>query len=262
MREVTSGKMPDEKTRMKFADERNCFQPPRESYTRRALMSPGQDGDESTPDNRAQGAVVLGDSLLSYVAGLSRDDKRNVHRCTRFARYSANQKFGGDSTSDEWFVYFASVLQFFGWAPKEKSVVEVVYSNFSGSVSQAYLDAIRARENSSVRDVTVQAFSALSDDRVTLATFARESLEGEQFHIVPVQYNAQGSLELTANHFRLFALSKREDFLFFNWEEEAATLSQHYGRFTLDTKVFAEKKDFLDRRIREIALGTFCALKL
>lgn len=87
-------------------------------------------------------------------------------------------------------------------------------------------------------------------------------MEGENFHIVPVQYNTRGELELRANHFRLRALAKRADFLFFNWEEETATLSQHYGRFTLDKTVFAEKKDFLDRRIREIALGTFCALNI
>jgi hypothetical protein len=255
-------KTPEEKECRKFVGELNGFQPARESEPRRALMSPGQDGDESMPDTEAQGAVVLGDSLLSYVAGVSREEKRNVHRCIRFARHSADKKFAGDSTSGEWFVYFASVLQFLGWAPKEKSVVEVMYSDFSGSVSQAYLNVIRASESPSVKEVTVRTFSALSEDRITLATYARETLEGEKFHIVPVQYNAQGHLELRANHFRLLALSRREDFLFFNWEEEAATLSQHYGRFTLDKNVFSEKKDFLDRRIREIALGTFCALTL
>lgn len=248
---------------MKFVDEEDGVQSSRESDNRSSLMGlSAQDADGSTPDNKSQGAVVLGDNLLSYVAGLSRDDKRNVHRCIRFARYSADTKFKGDSLSGEWFVYYASVLQFLGWEPKQKSVVEIVYSDFSGSVRQAYLNALRVSEKSSVADVTVQTFSALSDDRVVLATFARETREGENFHIVPVQYNAQGNLELRANHFRLFALAKREDFLFFNWEEETAKLSQHYGRFTLDKKTFAEKKDFLDRRIREIALGTFCALNL
>lgn len=107
---------------------------------------PAQDADESTPDNKAQGAVVLGDNLLSYVAGLSRDDKRNVHRCMRFARYSADKKFGSDSAIGEWFIYFASVLQFLGWVPKQSSVMEIIYSDFSGSVSQAYLNTIRMSE--------------------------------------------------------------------------------------------------------------------
>ncbi|MNU09873.1 hypothetical protein D3C72_2567030 [compost metagenome] len=55
----------------------------------------------------------------------------------------------------------------------------------------------------------------------------------------------------------MFSGPVKENFLFFEWEEQVTKLIQHYGRFLLDRTVFEQRREFLERRISEITFSEF-----
>jgi hypothetical protein len=208
-------------------------------------------------DNRERGAAIVGNSLVPYVAGMSRQDKRDVNYSSRLARWGADSKYDRQTQSADWFLYYAGVLKMLGWVPSGDAITEVHHPNFSGSVVEAYLRTISGVGTIAVAQVTHSAVNALRADKPALRSFSLESVAGDDFQIMPVEYDSQQRLKMTVNHFRLSSTFKTEEFLFFKWQERSAKLVQSYGRFLLDRAIFEQNRAFLERRIKEIAISVF-----
>ncbi|MBU6959500.1 hypothetical protein KRR23_17390 [Pseudomonas sp. CVAP len=206
-------------------------------------------------DNKEPGASIVGNSLITCVAGLSREEKRDVRYSVRLARWAADGKYDYAAQLDDWFLHFAGTLKFLGWVPSGDAITEIHHPNFYGSVAEVYLTSLIAGGSTAQADVTRAAFDALHTDKPALKEFSSSGPEGGDFQILPVERDDQQRLKLTVNNFRLRSRLVPEAFLFFKWEERVAKLLQHYGRFLLDRSVFEQHRVFLERRIKEIAIS-------
>ncbi|TVT82569.1 hypothetical protein [Pseudomonas sp. H3(2019)] len=208
-------------------------------------------------DNKEPGAAIVGNGLITCVAGLSREEKRDVRYSVRLARCAADEKYDNTTQLDDWFLYFAATLKFLGWIPFGDAITEIHHPNFYGSVAQVYLTSLIAGGNAAQANVTRAAFDALSADKSASKAFYSASSDAGDFKILPVERDNQQRLNMTVNNFRLRSRSVPEAFLFFKWEEQTTKLVQHYGRFLLDRSVFEQHRAFLERRIKEIAISEF-----
>lgn len=208
-------------------------------------------------DNKEPGAAIVGNGLITCVAGLSREEKRDVRYSVRLAHWTADNKYDYSTQLDDWFLHFAAVLKYLGWAPAGDAITEIRHPNFYGSVAQVYLTALIGGGNVAQANVTAAAFDALGADTSASKVFYSSSSEAGDFQILPVERDNQQRLKMTVNNFRLRSRSVPEAFLFIKWSEQTTTLLQHYGRFLLDRSVFEQNRAFLERRIKEIAISEF-----
>ncbi|MCU1751492.1 hypothetical protein [Pseudomonas sp. 6D_7.1_Bac1] len=208
-------------------------------------------------DNQEPGAAIVGNGLITYVAGLSREEKRDVRYSLRLAHWAADRKYDYATELDDWFLYFAATLKFLGWVPSGDAITEIHHPNFYGTVAQVYLTSLIAGGNAAQANVTRAAFDALSADKSASKVFYSTSSQAGDFQILPVERDSQRRLKMTVNNFRLRSRSMPEEFLFFKWTEQTTKLLQHYGRFLLDRSVFEQNRAFLERRIKEIAISEF-----
>lgn len=232
---------------MAYSDAFNRDFAPRQTKNSRLYASQDQQG--------AAGSLS-GGNLISTARGVSRQDKRDVNSCVRYAQWFASQERSRDADPQGWFSLFAVVLEGLGWEIDKRRVVEKSYSNFAGKVSQIYLNRIAA-VNSQMAIVTKNMFESLLANSSALWSLATESRRGREFSIAPAEYDKQGKLSLDLNDFSLRALAQREDFLFWDWKEGNVTLTHRAAPLTLNRARFDEVRLQLNDRLDRIADAIF-----
>ena len=212
-------------------------------------------------DDKEQRAVVIGPTIIASVAGVSLQDDRDVTDCTQLALWTANQKFDRFSEPDDWFTQYAAALKFLGWVPYKDSTFHRTYDDFSGSVIQAYLKKMTGRDdnplNRALNNTLIDTFDAIEPDKPALLSLDQESLNGQQFQIAPVQYDARGQLTMLVSQFSLLSSIKVQEFLFQKWDRKSASLFEQVGAFILDRSKLETNRAFLDKRISEIRMTRF-----
>ncbi|WP_237886629.1 hypothetical protein [Pseudomonas sp. PGPR40] len=199
---------------------------------------------------------LLGGNLISTARDVSRQDKRDVNASVRYAQWYASQERDRQTDPQGWFSLFAITLWFMGWEYEDDRVVEKYYRNFSGQLSQAYLNVISG-VNSQMAEVTRDMFAALLANTSALWSLSKGSLRGKEFAIAPVQYDSQGRLSLGLNDYSLWARVQREEFLFWDWNESNVTLTHRAVPFSLNRARFEEVRPTLNDRLDIIADAIF-----
>ncbi|MCP1499429.1 hypothetical protein J2Y86_004136 [Pseudomonas migulae] len=199
---------------------------------------------------------LLGGNLISTARGMSRQDKRDVNASVRYAQWFASQERDRQTDPQGWFSLFAITLWSMGWEYEKERVVEEYYRQFSGQLSQAYLNVISG-VNSQMAKVTSDMFGALLANTSALWSLSKGSLRGKEFAIAPAQYDSQGRLSLGLNDYSLRARVQREDFLFWDWKESNVTLTHRAVPFTLNRARFEEVRPTLNDRLDIVADAIF-----
>jgi hypothetical protein len=205
--------------------------------------------------DKQQSAGVIGNTLVSCVAGLSRRERQDVTKSCQLAKWDADRRYDSTIHPGEWFLRYCAVLKFLGWLPSGDEITEVHRPDFSGSVTRAYLKWIAGVGGDSMMGVTADMLKALKADATVMGSFSTNSLLGEDFRIMSAERDSQGYLRIVANHFRLLSNVKRKEFIFWEWEGKTATLLQNFGCFRLDVQTFEQNREFLERRIEEINMS-------
>jgi hypothetical protein len=209
-----------------------------------------------TQEKQVAAGSLLGGNLLATARGLSRQDKRDVNSSVRYAQWYASQERDREADPQGWFSLFSVVLEDMGWEIDKTRVIEKTYRNFSGQLSQAYLNVL-AGVNSQMVKVAKDMFEALRINSSALRSLSRESRRGREFAIAPAEYDKQGCLSLDLNDYSLRARAEREEFLFWDWNEGNVILNHRAAPFTLNRARFEEVRPTLNDRLDRLADAIF-----
>ncbi|SEM88817.1 hypothetical protein SAMN04487857_106177 [Pseudomonas sp. ok272] len=196
-------------------------------------------------DDRAAGAVLLGGTLLSYMEGLTRAEKKEIKNSVRIAQLMS------DSYKDErrdlasWVDLYCKALNHVGWYT-DRQPGEKRYTDFSSNISQKMLDTVAVLGGEPMLDNSLAAFTALKKNRSGLLEYAKASLWGKAFQTIPAGRDSQGRITLVFNHARLEAQQDVDDFLFFQWRAGSAVLRHNYLSFNLDRDAYAKTREKIE----------------
>jgi len=155
-----------------------------------------------TPQN---GASVLHNSLLGFSGKLSAQDKQFIKNSVRYAKAQAIKKYDSVKHAANWFEYYSGVLWSIGWG-LDQPLVEVVDKQFSGRVTEAYLDVMSSKVGRSKAATLADALSMLGNDNVLQGSFAARVRESGELEILPADLNPDGSVGIFISHVRLLKL--------------------------------------------------------
>jgi hypothetical protein len=200
---------------------------------------------------------VIGPNLISCVSELSLDEYNDVGDCISVATWHANQYCNRFTQPALWFGEFIDVIGYFGWSLYNSRTYKLVYEGFSGRVESAFLQRMISMNGSGMKDAITDTFSDLKSNEPALASFSMESHDGGFFQIVPVTREPQGGLKLHVTSLRLVATENVGNFLFWNWREETAELTDEFAWVTLDKDKLRSRREELDIWRRQIRMDRF-----
>lgn len=198
----------------------------------------------------SQSAVLLGDTLLNYMEGMSRDERREIRNSVRLAQILSNKYKDEKLDLAAWLDIYAKALNYMGWYSDRKPG-EKKYDDFSGDISSKMVDVVRELGNEPMLDNTLAAFAALKKHKAGLASYAKESLWGQSFQTMPSGRDEQGRITLVLNHSRLNATRQVENFLFCHWRSGEVLLRHNYLSFFLDRSAYAQVRAEVEAVIEE-----------
>jgi hypothetical protein len=192
------------------------------------------------------GAVDAG-SVLSFVAGVSGQERKDVLYSVQLAQRAASGAFDRFTEVRSWYRKYTEVLENLGWVGEQ-----LVFSQFDQQEGELRMDqaalkvitAIATQNQLGVLKASVDALGSLAEDDHTIRLFDfHSSLESSgNFQLGSVQ-NANGALSMAVGAFYFHALDKRRRFLFFKWGYKRVHFWTAAQRMTLNAEFYAKRRD-------------------
>lgn len=227
--------------------------PPASLQTKR---SPGRRASPRSAPVTQQGenAVVDVGGLLSFVAGVNRQEQEDVLYSVQLAQRAANGAFDRFTESQSWYRKYVEVLENLGWTSEQ--LVFSQYEQRDGDfrmdqAALAVITAIATQNQLAVLRASVAALGKLAEDDKTIKLFdAHACLESSgNFQLGAVQKSDNGSLTMAAGAFYFRALDERRRFLFFKWGRREVHFWTAAQRLTLNADFYERRRDLVKARI-------------
>ncbi|MCY1177189.1 hypothetical protein D9M73_174870 [compost metagenome] len=103
----------------------------------------------------------------------------------------------------------------------------------------------------------IDTLDALKPDKSALFSLDKESLMGEGFQVIPARYDSRGFLEIAVFNLELVVTTRKNGFLFWNWEDQDAQITQRRASLKLDRYKLESKKPLIEKKLREITMKRF-----
>ncbi|KAA0967715.1 hypothetical protein [Pseudomonas sp. ANT_H12B] len=210
-------------------------------------------------EDKNRSAVVTGPTIVSMEGG-SLQDFDDVTDCTLIASLNADLEASRFTHSQQWFNSYGSCLDWIGWEPVGDSYTQR-RDTISGNVVQTYLTSLSSRQNtklgSSVINLLIDSFDAVKGNGPAIYSLDQETARGELFQVTPFWRDGAGKLRMQVSRLKLVASVKSGQFLFFEMDDDSASLLQHYAEFVLNEARLNEKRQRIQQKLKENRMARF-----
>lgn len=174
-------------------------------------------------------ADVVGDSVVSYIGGLTPQEKEDVSDSALFAQIGASEYFNPETQRREWYKKYTEVLTHLGWVTTNDAYQEYKPSGISFTMDEAALQIIAAVAGPNkllFLRLAKAAFDALSKDEGALQLFDSKSKTNNSgnFQILPCVRSEDGDLMLLVNCMQFTSKKNVTKVLFFKFSSEEVTV--------------------------------------
>lgn len=206
-------------------------------------------------------------SLLSFVDGLTEQEKTDVLYSVQLAQRGASGAYDRFTQTQSWYRMYVEILENLGWASEQLAFSRYDQDEGEFRMDQAALAVIAgiATQNQlAVLNQAVSALSSLAEDDGTIRLFDfHASLEGSgNFQLGAVQKSMNGALSMALGAFYFRSVDDRSRFLFFRWGAQRVRFWSAAQRMSLNGDFYAQRRDDVEARLRADASKFIAALKL
>lgn len=192
----------------------------------------------------SESALVTGNNVVSFVGGLTPQQKQDVQDCVLFAQMATDKAFPDKKRyRQERFDFYTDVLTLCGWVATNNSFKEVAGLKQKFTMDQVALDIIASvvGVNKALLDIVAVVFKALQKNPKALALFENEASgnESADFQILPCIGTVDGEVIMIKSAFHLTSPKRITKVLFWEWSSNSVHLYAGANNTTLNQKVYA-----------------------
>ena len=194
----------------------------------------------------ASSACVAGHSLVSFTAGLSRQNREDVLNSTLLMQLAANARYNKESERQSWFKFYIDGLGTLGWTISDGTFEAYNTSQLDFTVQQAVIAIIGGlAQGAAFTPVVAKSLAALKEDPQALALFESHSDQGVSgmFQILPCAQTEQGNVTMLLNCMQLQNKAERHRVLFFSHQSREVQLFHSTQQAVLDTRIYREVRE-------------------
>ncbi|MBZ9714503.1 hypothetical protein [Deinococcus multiflagellatus] len=212
--------------------------------------------DLTLTDDTEQGLVDAG-SLVSFVAGLSKQTKADVLNSTLLAQLAANKAYDRENDTDNWYKKYREVLENIGWVISEFKFTKYQASGTTLQIKKVVLEllaAIMSENPLAVTKATLDAVESLGDgdDRVALFSSNSSNSSSGNFQVAAVVEDKKTpTMMIGAFYFK--SNDVKVNFLWAHFQTSNTSLYQGTQTLTLDEDVYARVRQQIIDKLGERA---------
>ena len=204
-----------------------------------------------------QSAVNVG-SLLSFVEGVSPQEKDDVLYSVQIAHRGASGAYDRFERAESWYRKYIEILENLGWACEQMAFTYYDQSGGELRLDRAALAIITAIATQNQLAVLMQAVSALEamaeeDGAIRLFDFHTSSEMNGNFQIGAVQRGQNGALSLAIGAFYFKGLDTRRRYLFLSCGGQNMSLWTAAQKMTLNSDFYAQHREIVRRKLADSA---------
>ncbi|MGH8388476.1 MAG: hypothetical protein ACRESJ_23865 [Pseudomonas sp.] len=208
-------------------------------------------------DSRNSNGILTGHNLVSCIDELLPQDYQDLSHCTQIATQSADRVSSRFANSAAWLQEYLRTLDFLGWSAYQDAIFTRTRYDVSKSVAQFLVTSAQGMQDTRQGNAMIDTLDALEPDKPALISLDNESLMGERFQVIPARYDSKGFLEIAVFNLELVAYAKKNSFLFWSWEEQAAKITQSRAYLKLDKRILDSKRSLLEKKLQEVVMKRF-----
>ncbi len=222
--------------RLNFLAELDLAEPTRELLTTSKRVRAEVNEDDPS------GNVAAG-SLVSFVAGVSGQNRRDVLNSTLLAQLAASKKYNRYEQADDWYKFYLHVLENIGWSAQGWDFKKYNASGATVTLSKVVLEilaAIATQDELAVITKSIEALKSLDQGDGTLTLFNQQSQKDKRgsFQIgIASEYNEAVALRVGGFHFT--SKEYKTNFLFWSFSSSDIELFTGTEELTLNSEVYA-----------------------
>lgn len=199
-------------------------------------------------------AAVNGGAVLSFVADLTAEEKRDVLFSTQFAQRAASARHDRFAATDEWYRTFAEVMERLGWVGESFAFTQRASGSGALRMDKSALDVIATIATGNQLAILVKALETmkgLAEDSGAIRVFelqAMAELSGN-YQLGTVQRAQNGALAMAMGAFRFHTTDRRRRALFWDWGAEEIVFWAAAQKMTLNAELHAPLRDTVAERL-------------
>jgi hypothetical protein len=196
-------------------------------------------------------------SIMSFVAGVSPENRQDVLDATLLAQLAAGHLYPDPENLKEWYDKYTEVLKNIGWTVQTNEFSEVSSSGSLFEMKNAILGIISAAFGGNYLAIVTKvldALESLSDSDSKIVAFEKNTHSaGKGTFQLAMADEVNGTVTLHMAGFILSATSEVKHILFFSTTKEKATVSSNSMACTLSKEVYATVRSAVKQKLGDNA---------
>lgn len=203
-------------------------------------------GSVPQPAAASASAVVAGASVVSFVAGVSQQNREDVLNSTLLMQLAANKAFNQATQRDQWFRFYTNGLQRLGWTVGGSALEEYQTHGQSFTLDEVALDIITDLSGGSeFAPVAQRSLDALRHQSQPLRLFEHCSSSGNvgTFQVLPCIQTPDGGVAMLMNCLQLVRNASNTHVLFLTFQRHEVRIFRSAQIAVLDEQVYSLARD-------------------
>jgi hypothetical protein len=211
------------------------------------LGTAGTEGVDFAFDAAKEQAAVVGGEVVSFVKGITAEQRADVVNATLLAQLIAKKKLPEPKNLDDilaWYRHYFDALSQIGFVTQGLGFAEYVDARDTFEAHQAIIEVATALLAGSPGALVVikkalEALQKMSGDSPWITLFNKESRSAETAHFQAsmVSTDDSGPFLISIVAFGIKAESKVTQVLFFKFRKDKVKLVHHQGKVSINTQV-------------------------
>ena len=204
-------------------------------------------------------AAVVGSDVISFVKGVTPEQRNDVVNASLLAQLVAKKKLAEPKTLAEvrgWYDNYFDALSHIGFLIQDKGFAEYEEKSENFEAHEAIIEVATALLAGSpgalmLVKTTLQALQKLSVDSPWITLFNRESQSANtaRFQVSLVDQDETARFLISLIAFGLEARTTLTQVLFFKFRTNEVKLNHHSGKVTINTELLASVRDKIANKI-------------
>jgi hypothetical protein len=204
-------------------------------------------------DSSEDKAYFNNKSIVSFVAGVSPENRQDVLDSTLLAQLAAGHLYPDPANLKEWYNKYTEVLTHIGWTVQANEFSEISSAGSLFEMKNAILGIVSAAFGGNYLTIVskvLDALQSLSDSDSKIVAFEKNThSEGKGTFQLAMAEEVNGAVALHMVGFILSATSEVRHILFFTSKKEKATVSSSSMGCTLSKEVYATVRNTVKQKL-------------
>ncbi|MFD2640545.1 hypothetical protein [Pseudomonas japonica] len=208
------------------------------------LQNPPPQSDNST--RRTDGAMVLGDSLVSFVSGLGQQAREDVLNSTLLMQLAASKRFDKAKQREKWFNFYTEGLGKLGWTLSHSEMQRYQPNRQAFTLDDVALDIIDSVVGGAeFAPLARRTFESLRKQPHALQLFLDNCNKGNvgTFQIMPCTQNAEGDVTMLMNCMQVIRNTSNTSILFVTFQSNEVQIFRAAQTSVLNTQTYSQVRE-------------------